>query len=105
MGTPVRKVLAENLKTLMRRTPKLKTQAALAGKAGVAQTSISNMLRPQTDAMTSPKLDSVEKVAGAFGLATWQLLLDPHTVGHDLSGLLMRPAVEVAWTETTTPSR
>lgn len=92
MHTPVRKVLAENLKTLMRRTISLDTQAKVARKAGIAQTSVSNMLRPETGAMASPKLDSVEKVARAFGIAAWQLLLDSRAIGSGLSDLLMRPA-------------
>jgi transcriptional regulator with XRE-family HTH domain len=99
-----RNILAGNLKTLMKRNLNLKTQVKLAKRSGVAQTTISNMLNPGTSAMASPKLDSVEKVAQAFGLATWQLLLDP-TVGQELSGLLMRPAIEVSWTPEKHPTR
>jgi transcriptional regulator with XRE-family HTH domain len=92
MRTPVRKVLADNLKTLMRRTVGLKTQAQVAERSGVAQTTVSNMLRPDTASMTAPKLDNVEKVASAFGLATWQLLIDVGAVGAGIADLLMRPA-------------
>lgn len=90
----MRNVLADNLKTLMRRSLDLKTQVQVAKKSGVAQTTISNMLRPSSSALKSPKLDSVEKVALAFGVATWQLLLDPKAVGNEFSNLLMRPSIE-----------
>lgn len=90
--TPVRQVLADNLKLLMKRDPALATQAKVAKKAGVAQTSVSQLLRPGNDAAKSPKLDQVEKVADAFGLAAWQILLDPKTVGEGMADLLMRPA-------------
>lgn len=93
MQTPVRETLAENLALLMERSTGLKTQASLAKRSGVAQTSISNMKRPDSPAMKSPKLDQVEKIASAFGLATWQLLLDRRTVGQELADMLMRPAV------------
>lgn len=91
--TPVREILASNLRTLMAAKPDLKTQGKVAAKSGVAQTSVSNMLRPNSPAMKSPKLDQVEKVARAFGLAVWQILLDRETVGRELGDMLMRPAV------------
>lgn len=90
--TPVRQILADNLRLLMERSADLKTQAKVAKKAGIAQTSVSQLLRPNNDAAKSPKLDQVEKVAKAFGLATWQILLDPKTVGEGMADLLMRPA-------------
>ena len=91
--TPARQVLAHNLRSLMKRTPDLDTQEKLAKRAGVAQTSVSQILRPDNTAAKSPKLDQVEKIAFAFGLATWQLLLDHQTVGPAIADLLMRPAL------------
>lgn len=66
----------------------LKTQAAVAKRSGIAQTGVSQMLRPDNDAMKSPKLTQVEKVAGAFGLAAWQILVD-----EPMTDFLMRPTV------------
>lgn len=90
--TPVRQVLADNLRMLMKRDPALNTQEKLAQRAKIAQTSVSQLLRPGNDAAKSPTLSQVEKVANAFGLATWQILLDPKTVGEGMADLLMRPA-------------
>lgn len=91
--TRVRVVLAQNLETLMqKKLPLLSTQEQVAAKAGVSQRTISNLLRPDAPDMKAPKLDVVEKVAAAFGLATWQLLLDRATVGGELADLLLRPA-------------
>lgn len=90
---PVREVLARNLRALMKRHRELSTQKKLAEKARVAQTSISQILNLENEQMKSPKLDQVEKIANAFGLAAWQLLLDSKTVGHEMVELLTRPAV------------
>lgn len=92
--TPVRRVLAENLANLMQRSAELGTQEKVAKKAGVSQTSVSQILRPDNPTARSPKLDQVEKIAHAFGLSTWQLLLDHKTVGEGLADLLMRPPVD-----------
>lgn len=91
--TPVRHVLAHNLRALMAKNPNLNTQKKLEKKSGISQTSVSQMLRPDNPTAQSPKLTQVEKVARAFGLATWQLLLDPQTVGKEMADLLMRPSV------------
>lgn len=91
--TPVRQVLAHNLRALMAKNPDLGTQKKVEKKAGVSQSSVSQMLRPDNPTAQSPKLTHVEKVAQAFGLATWQLLLDPKTVGKEMANMLMRPAV------------
>lgn len=57
-----------------RHEPKL-TQADLAKKAGVSQKSISNMLNPDAPGVLSHTLEKVEKVASAFGLTAWHLLI------------------------------
>lgn len=90
--TPARQALAENLQLLMDRSESLRTQTALAKKAGVSQTSISQMKRPGNAAAKSPKLDQVEKVAAAFGLAAWQMLIDRRALGEEMADLLMRPS-------------
>lgn len=91
--TPVRVVLAQNLELLKKQSSDLNTQEKIAKRAKVSQTSISQMLRPDNPTAESPKLSQVEKVANAFGLSTWQLLLDQQTVGKSLFDLLMRPTV------------
>lgn len=92
--TSSRVILAHNLSRLMKSNANLGTQTKLALKAGIAQTSVSNMLRPSTTAMKSPKLDQVEKVARAFGLSTWQLLVDPNLMAQEVADSLMRPAIQ-----------
>lgn len=74
----------------MKRSQLLKIQEDLAKKAGISQRSISNMLDPEKN---MPRLDQIEKVAKAFDLATWQLLLDVAQIGKGLADMLMRPAV------------
>lgn len=92
--TPVRQVLAHNLRQLMANRPDLGTQKKIEKRCGVSQSGVSQMLRPDNPTAKSPKLTQVEKVAQAFGLATWQLLLDPQTVGKEMAELLMRPPVQ-----------
>ncbi len=91
--TPARVVLRQNLDTLMQRSIDLDTQPKLAKRAGVSQRTVSNLLREAGPKEKGPRLDVVEKIARAFGLSTWQLLLDPKAVGEDLATLLLRPAV------------
>lgn len=73
-------ILARNLKELMEDHPDLNSQSALARKAGVAQTSIGNMLNPgkrapsKSGRLPSPAVENVERVAKAFGKEAWQLL-------------------------------
>lgn len=92
----VRHVLAENLRALMRRYPDMRTQTKVAKRAGIAQTSVSNMLNPRAQNekfQLYPKLDQIEKVANAFGLAVWQILLDTETVGETLGRALSQQAI------------
>ena len=91
--TPVRQVLAHNLRALMSASKDLRTQEEVAEKAKIAQTGVSQFLRPDNDAAKSPKLTQVEKVAEAFGLATWQLLIDERALGRELAAALMKPPV------------
>jgi transcriptional regulator with XRE-family HTH domain len=48
-------------------------QTPLAKKSGVSQKTISNVLNPEGH---QPKLDVVEKIASAFSLAPWHLIMD-----------------------------
>lgn len=89
-----RQILAFNLKRMMDSNTALDTQQKLGKASGLGQTTISYMQNPPAhDAKkTSVKLDSVEKVAHAFGMQAWQMLIHPDLVGEQFYGLLMGAA-------------
>lgn len=60
-----------NLARLMQSDRTLKTQEALAERARVGQRTVSRILRGEQ----SPTLKVVEKLAGAFDLEPWQMLV------------------------------
>jgi len=60
-----------NLDALMRADRELNTQAALAKASRIGQRSVSRILRGEQ----SPTLDMVGKLAHAFGLEPWQMLV------------------------------
>lgn len=66
-------ILAINLQKAMALSSDLRTQMALSKRSKVAQTTISNYLRPGSY-KGAPQLDKVERLARAFGLEAWQLL-------------------------------
>ena len=88
-----RYAVARNLKRLMEGSAALSTQTRVAERAGVKQRTVGYLLDPETTDMQSPKLDTVEKVARAFGLEAWHMLIDPDTFGSELSRFLQRPPV------------
>lgn len=65
--------LAANLAKLMRVSADLRTQTALAKRSGVAQTTISNYLNPDSYE-GAPTLDKIASLAHAFGLEAWHLI-------------------------------
>lgn len=65
--------LAANLAKLMRVSIDLRTQTALAKRSGVAQTTISNYLNPDSYE-GAPTLDKIAALAQAFGLEAWHLI-------------------------------
>lgn len=73
MGTRpgTRTTLARNLRLLM--DLRGWTQMDVAKRAGVSQKAVSNMLNPATS--PRPILDQVEKVAAAFDLNLWHLIM------------------------------
>lgn len=94
-------ILAENLSRLMASSKLLKTQKQVEAASGVAQTSVSLMLRPNARLPTksgkepSPKLSEVENVARAFGMEAWQLLIDPNTLSETVArALTSQPATD-----------
>jgi transcriptional regulator with XRE-family HTH domain len=54
--------------------PKL-TQMELARVSGVSQKTISNMLDASRAGLDSQTLDKLDRVAGAFGLTAWHMLI------------------------------
>lgn len=71
METDCRTALAKNLKALMDHHGY--TQTKLAEKSGVSQRNISNVLN--ADCESSPTLETIDKLARAFHLTSWHLLL------------------------------
>lgn len=67
--TATKTVLARNLRYLM--GDRGWDQVDLAKKSGVSQKTVSNILNE----MKVPGLDTVDKLAGAFGLNLWQLIM------------------------------
>lgn len=84
-----REIVAENVRRLMGQ----QTQKTFGKKCGVSQTGLGYLLRPHNTAMSSPKLDTLEKIAKANELETWQLLVDPETFGQELAEAMRRPAI------------
>lgn len=77
---PVREILADNVRRLMRERPALDTQPKLAAKAGMSQSSINRLLAGQTDAL----LVSVLDLAKAFGVSVNELIEDPLAARNDV---------------------
>lgn len=72
MKTNARETLSANLSALMAKTLGLETQAALAYKCGVAQSTIGRILRQEV----SPTVDILEAIADAFGVPVAELVKD-----------------------------
>lgn len=67
-----RAVLTQNLKALMLAHQDLASQSALHKKSRVAQATIGRILRSNGE---NARIETVEKLGKAFGLAGWQLLV------------------------------
>ncbi len=67
-----RDVLAQNLRSLMASHADLASQSALHKKSRVAQATIGRILR---DGGENARIETVEKLARAFGLEGWQMLV------------------------------
>jgi Helix-turn-helix len=65
-----RALLARNLAALMAKSPDLMSQGALHRRSKVAQATIGRILRAETAA----SVDTLDQLAGAFGLSAWQLI-------------------------------
>jgi transcriptional regulator with XRE-family HTH domain len=67
-----RAVLRQNLKALMARKDGPATQGQLRRKSGVAQATIGRILSPEG---VDAGIDTVAKIAKAYGLEAWQLMV------------------------------
>lgn len=73
---PARKVIADNIRALLRIGEPFglpTSQAELARRSGVAQTTLSSWL--DDDRPISPGANNLEAVAEVFGLEAWQLFI------------------------------
>jgi len=68
----MRKLLADKVRLWMTRVPEADTQAKLAVRAKMSQSSVHRVLFMDTE----PELATVHKLAGAFGITVSQLLAD-----------------------------
>lgn len=71
--------LSENLKALMKADKQLTSDAKVAKKAGIDQKTVWRMVNEANSA----SIKSVSRVAAAFGLSAWQILvpgLDPNNL-------------------------
>lgn len=66
----LRKLLAKRVRQLMADSLDLQTQAALAERTGVAQTTIGRVIKEQVSAT----IDNIESIADAFGIEAYELL-------------------------------
>lgn len=86
-----RAIVAENIRRLLRLGGSVglpSTQAELARRSGVAQTSISNWL--DDSRAVSPTIDKLEAVARVYGLEAWQLMMREVTDDLALAGHLKK---------------
>jgi transcriptional regulator with XRE-family HTH domain len=66
-----RAVLARNLRNLMATKAGPRSQTALRKKSGVAQATIGRILKQETEA----GVETVDRLAKAFGLEGWQMMV------------------------------
>ena len=66
-----RQILARNLKALMKAHRELNTLPKITAQCGVSNGTLDRMRR----ATAATRIDQVELVAGAFGLAAWQMMV------------------------------
>lgn len=86
----LRQILARNLRQAMAESTSLHTQAALAGKAGMAQSHLSEILRAETSATT----DMIATLARALGREPWELLAnDEATRQAALQKMILGPRI------------
>lgn len=73
MDGTIRETIARNITVLMK-INKI-SQKDLERRSGVSQATISNLLNPNSNVHYSPTAQILEKIAGAFEIKLWQLLI------------------------------
>jgi transcriptional regulator with XRE-family HTH domain len=77
MKTPLKRILAQNVKRLMPLVPEVSTQAKLAVRAHMSQSSVHRILNEQTE----PEIETVGKLADAIGVSIGTLLSEGEDEG------------------------
>jgi len=85
-------VLARNLRALMATHPALRTQATVAKAAGVDQRTVGRCLNQEH----APSVVQLGKLAGAYRLEAWQLLV-PDLDPADLPATVLTRSQAGAW--------
>lgn len=67
-----RAVLRQNINALLRSKSGPRNPTALGKKAGVGQATIDRILSPEG---VDARIETLEKIAGVYGLEAWQLLV------------------------------
>lgn len=75
--TSARQILAQNLRTLMSKTPSLDHRDKIAARSGVSPRTVGYMLQSGDG---NPTLRNIEAVADAFKVPVWRLLTDSPNV-------------------------
>lgn len=80
MKTPLKRILAQNVRRLMKGVPEVSTQAKLAVRARMSQSSIHRILNEDTE----PEIETVGKLADAIGVPIGVLLTEFAEDGADM---------------------
>ncbi len=95
VNTEIGKIAAKNLADWMQANRELKTQAAVAEKAQVGQSTINRLLKCEA----SISINNLASIAGVFGRRAYELLIPPHDdsiIQYDHSRFASLPAEEKA---------
>lgn len=85
--------LATNLRSLMEASVELRSQAAVARRAGVDQRTVGRILNREH----SPTVTQLERLARAFSISPWQLLV-PDYDPRDPPSITLTNSEREAWT-------
>ena len=90
---PLLKTLAANLAALMQASSEMPSQSAVAKRAGMDQRTVGRILNEEH----SPTITQLERLARAFGLEPWQLLV-PSLDPRDRPTMALTMSQREAWT-------
>lgn len=93
MKKPLKGILAQNVKRLMQVVPEVATQAKLAARAHMSQSSIHRIINEDTE----PEIETVGKLAEAIGVSIATLLTEGE--GDDLPAIVHEKYKALPYTE------